>query len=369
MAGSSPTTQSAVRFGLLGPGKVAWIHAAALARIPGARLSAVAGRNVDRTRALADAFGARAEPGLDAMVDHGDLDALIVCTPHPWHADHVISGLRAGLHVLVEKPMALDPGDCRRMIDAAASADVNLGVVSQRRWYEAVRRVKQAIDNRRIGSPALATLEVLGWRGDDYYAMDPWRGTRDGEGGGVLVNQAAHQLDLLCWFLGPVAEADGWTANVNHPSIEVEDTAVAAVRFASGAIASVVASNSQRPGLFARIHVHGAEGWSVGVETDAGSIFVAGVTEPTIARNDLWTIPGEEDALPRWQAEDRARLATVDLASHYHELQLADFVDAIRDGREPAVTGQDGLRAVELMSAIYRAHAAGGRVRPLLAAT
>jgi predicted dehydrogenase len=192
--------------------------------------------------------------------------------------------------------------------------------------------------------------------------MDAWRGTAAGEGGGVLVNQAVHQLDLVRWFMGDVVEVDAWTANLNHPGLEVEDTAVAIVRFAGGGLASIVASNSQNPGLHARVHVHGRNGASIGVETDAGSIFVAGVTSPTLARNDLWTVPGQEGLPEQWAAEDLAAVADVDLDSYYHELQLRDIVAAIRDGRRPAIDGPDGRATVELFWAIYQASASGQRV-------
>jgi predicted dehydrogenase len=297
------------------------------------------------------------------MIERGGVDAVILCTPHPLHADQGIAAARAGLHVVVEKPMALEPADGERMIAAAADNGVVLSVISQRRWYEPVRRAKDAIDAGRIGAPALASVEVLGWRGPEYFAMDAWRGTAAGEGGGVLVNQAVHQLDLVTWLLGAAIEVDGWVANVNHPDIEVEDSAIAIVRFADGALATIMTSNSQRPGLYARIHVHGTNGASVGVETDCGSVFVAGLSLPSVPRNDLWTIPGEEDGPEAWLKADRAALSAVDIASHYHELQLRDVVEAIRDGRPPAVTGQDGLRAVDLMAGIYRAAREGGRVR------
>lgn len=354
-----------LRFAILGPGMVGEVHAAALARIPGVHLAAVAGSSPDSPRAarLAAAHAARPVDGLAGVIADETLDAVIICTPHPLHASQAIAAAQAGLHVIVEKPMALTVADCTAMIDAADAAGVVLSVISQRRWYPAVRRVKAAIDEGRIGAPGLATIEVLGWRGPEYYAMDPWRGTRDGEGGGVLVNQAVHQLDLACWFLGPAAEVDGWTANLNHPGIEVEDTAVAIVRFASGALASVVTSNSQKPGLHARIHVHGTNGASVGVETDRGSSFVAGVSLPSEPRNHLWTIPGEEDAPDRWASEDRAALAGVDVATHHHELQLRDIVGAIREGRRPAVDGTDGCTTVALMAAIDAASRSGGRVR------
>ena len=352
-----------IRFAILGPGKVARLHADALARIPDARLVAVAGRDPSRAAAVARATGARVDPGLEATIERGGVDAVIVCTPHPLHAQQAIAAARAGLHVVVEKPMALDPADCDEMIAAAREAGVVLSVVSQRRWYAPVQRVKAAIDEGRIGEPGLASVEILGWRGPDYYAMDAWRGTQAGEGGGVLVNQAVHQLDLVRWFLGPVAEVDAWTANVNHPELDVEDTVVAAVRFTSGALASVVASNAQRPGLHARVHVHGRSGASVGVETDAGSSFVAGLSLPGPPRNDLWTIPGEEAAPGLWVEQDAAALAGTDPATYHHELQLHDVVAAIRDDRPPAVDGADGRAAVELIDAIYRAARSGERVR------
>jgi UDP-N-acetyl-2-amino-2-deoxyglucuronate dehydrogenase len=352
-----------LRFGIVGPGKVGQLHADALTRVPGARLVAIAGGSEDRATTLAAAHGARVDPGLDAMIERGGVDAVIVCTPHPLHAEQAVTAARAGLHVVVEKPMAILPEDCDRMIAAAADAGVVLSVMSQRRWYEPVRRVKAAIDDGRLGMPGLATVEVLGWRGPEYYAMDAWRGSATGEGGGVLVNQAVHQLDLTVWFLGAAVEVDGWTANINHPELDVEDSAVAMVRFASGALATIVASNSQRPGLYSRIHVHGHSGASVGVETDGGSMFVAGMSLPSLPRNDLWTIPGEETEPERWLARDREALAGVDLATYHHELQLRDIVSAIRDGHPPAVTGEDGRLSVELFAAIYRAARTGQRVR------
>lgn len=352
-----------VRFAIVGPGKVAQLHADALARIPGATLAAVVGRSEARAEALAAPHHAASHRTLEALIGRGGVDAVILCTPHPLHAEQAVQAAGAGLHVVVEKPMAIEPADARRMIAAATDGGVTLTVISQRRWYEASRRVKDAIELGRIGAPALVSVDVLGWRGSEYYAMDAWRGTAAGEGGGVLVNQAVHQLDLVTWLVGPAVEVDGWVANVNHPEIEVEDTAVAVVRFAGGALGTIVASNSQRPGLYARIHVHGTNGASVGVETDGGSVFVAGISLPTVARNDVWTIPGEEGLPERWLEADRAALSAVDVASHYHELQLRDVVDAIREGRPPAVTGEDGLRAVELLSAIYQASRDGGRVR------
>jgi predicted dehydrogenase len=177
------------------------------------------------------------------------------------------------------------------------------------------------------------------------------------EGGGVLVNQAPHQLDLLLWFMGPITELYGCWDNLNHPYIEVEDTALAVIRFESGALGNIVVSNSQKPGLYGKVHVHGKNGASVGVQTDGGAMFVAGMTpvlEPPL--NDLWTVPGEEGRLELWKKEDTEFFRNVEAATYYHRLQVEDFLRAVREGRRPLVTGEEGRKTVELFTAIYRSN-------------
>jgi predicted dehydrogenase len=291
------------------------------------------------------------------------VEAVCIATPHPAHREPAVRAARAGVHVLVEKPMAASLADCDAMIAAARESGVKLGVISQRRFYEPVMRLKAAIDAGKIGTPVLGTVLMLSWRDEAYYRSDPWRGRLDTEGGGVLVNQAPHHLDLMRWFMGPVRQITGACANLNHPYIEVEDTALAILRFRNGALGSIVASLSQRPGIYTKLHVHGSNGASVGVETDTGATFVAGmsgVLDPPF--NDLWTIPGEEPLLSGFQAEDRARFAAVDPADHYHALQIQDFLRAVLDHREPAVTAADGRAVVELFTAIYRSSQSGAPV-------
>ena len=225
------------------------------------------------------------------------------------HADAIEVAAAHGVHVLVEKPLAATLADCDRAIAACAAAGVQLGVISQRRFYPPILRMKAAIDAGRIGRPALATVDVLGWRDAAYYASNPWRGTWAGEGGGVLVNQAPHQLDLLLWLMGPVEELFGYWDNLNHPGIEVDDTAVAVIRFRGGGLGDDRASATPRTrASHGRIHVHGSNGASIGTQTDFGSMFISGVTtsvEPPV--NDLWTIDGEAGpAGGAGRREDRA---------------------------------------------------------------
>jgi predicted dehydrogenase len=266
-----------------------------------------------------------------------------------------VEAFEAGSHVLVEKPLASSLQDCDVMIEAARKNNLKLGVISQRRFYPPTLRVKQAIDDGKIGKPVMCTLNMLGWRDKTYYDSDQWRGSWELEGGGVMVNQAPHQLDLFCWLMGPINEVYGHWANLNHPYIEVDDTALAIVKFRSGAIGNIIVSNSQKPGIFGKIQVHGENGASVGVQTEGGAMFIAGMSpilEPPV--NDLWTIPGEEDLLEEFTKEDEELFEKVDPTVHFIRLQIEEYLDALADGREPMVNGEEGRSTVELFTAIYR---------------
>jgi predicted dehydrogenase len=251
------------------------------------------------------------------------------------------------------------------MLAAAKKANVKLGVVCQRRFYAPSQRMWRAIEDGKIGTPALGTVLMLGWRDQKYYGSDPWRGQWRAEGGGVLVNQAPHQLDLLQWFMGPIDELFGVWSNLNHPYIEVEDSAVAVIRFKSGALGNIVVSNSQKPGIYGKVHVHGQNGASVGVQTDGGAMFIAGmsaVLEPPV--NDLWTVPGEEAMLDQWKKEDGDLFNGLpDAVAHYFQLQISDFLQAILNDRKPLISGEDGRKTVEIFTAIYRSQRTNAPVK------
>lgn len=349
-----------LRTAVIGCGKVAASHAEALQTLPESELVAVCDRQAGRAREFAAQYGCRAFTDPADMFRQAQVEAVTVCTPHPLHRDAVVMAASAGAHSLVEKPLAAKLADCDAMIRAARQAGVKLGVVSQRRLYEPVMRMKSAIDAGKIGKPVLGTFLMLSWRDEAYYRSDPWRGQWATEGGGVLVNQSPHSLDILQWMMGPLAEVTGYWANLNHPFVEVDDTALAVIRFRNGGLGSILTSLSQKPGIYTKLHVHGSNGASVGVQTDTGATFVAGmsgVSEPPF--NDIWTVPGEEGLLEQFAAEDRAQFARVDATRHYHRLQIQDFLQAILANREPMVTGEDGRVAVEIFTAIYRSNRSG----------
>ncbi len=350
-----------IRVALAGTGKAAGMHARSLKNIPNIEFTAVSSRSIEKSQQFAKEYSVSAYADIGTMVRKEKIDVVIVCTPHPYHLEVTLPALVAGANVLVEKPLAASLSDCNEMIRVAEVHKKKLGVISQRRFYPPSLRIRQAIDEGRIGTPMLGTVYMLGWRDEKYYASDPWRGSWEKEGGGVLVNQAPHQLDLLLWYMGgEIEEVYGVWKNINHPYIEVEDTAVGIIKFRNGAIANIVVSNSQKPGIYGKVHIHGSNGASIGVQTDGGAMFIAGVSSivdpPKI---DIWTIPGEENFPSRWEKEDSDFFSTIDPIEFYIRKQQEDFIQAVIDDRDPLVTGLDGKKTVELFSAIYKSTQTG----------
>ena len=354
-----------LRVAIIGCGKVSDLHAAALLKTPEAQFVAVYSRSLEKARKYGEKYGVQGFGDIREMIASARVEVVIICTPHPAHRDAAVMAAEAGAHVLVEKPLASSLQDCDEILAAVRKAKVKIGTVCQRRFYAPVQRMRQAIDAGKIGKPALGTVLMLGWRDQNYYESDPWRGQWRSEGGGVLVNQAPHQLDLLQWFMGPIAELFGVWSNFNHPYIEVDDTAVAIVRFASGALGNIVVSNSQKPGIFGKVHVHGQNGASLGVQTDGGAMFIAGrssIAEPPV--NDLWTVPGEEALLETWKEQDSTLFNSLENATdHYFHLQIRDFLQAIIDDRPPLISGEDGRKTVEIFTAIYRSQKTNAPVK------
>lgn len=344
-----------IKTAIIGCGKVAHLHAAAVQQGSNTELSGVFSRSIAKASDFARKYGVPAFDDIGKMVAETGIESAVICTPHPFHAMYVSQLAKLGVNCLVEKPLAASLADCDAMIQSCAENNVKLGVVSQRRFYQPVQRVKNAIDQGKIGAPAFGTINMLGWRDKAYYESDEWRGTWKHEGGGVLVNQAPHQLDIFQWLMGPIDEVFGIWRNLNHPYIEVEDTALAIVKFSSGAIGNIIVSNSQKPGIYGKVQIHGSNGASVGVQTDGGAMFIAGmssIAEPPV--NDLWTVPGEESLLENWKKEDTAFFNSINPTEYYMKLQNEDFADAIISNRKPLVSGEEGRVTVELFTAIYR---------------
>lgn len=344
-----------LKTGIVGCGKVGDFHAKAYDILPQSQFTAVCDANMERARAFAERYGVKAYTDVTEMCRAERLDVISVCTPHPLHAAPAVAAADCGCHVLVEKPLASSLADCDAILAAEKRNHVTIGTMVQRRFYRPCMRIHNALEEGKLGRPVLGMVTMLGWRDEAYYNSDPWRGTWDGEGGGVLVNQAPHQLDLLLWYMGEVEEVYGVWKNLNHPYIEVEDTAVAVVKFKNGGVGNIVVSNSQNPALYGKVHIFGENGAAAGVQTDGGAMFIAGmssITEPPV--NDLWTVPGEQEQLPIWRKEDSEFFNSVDSMYYYHQEQIRDFLTAVQNGTRPLVDAAEGRRTVELFTAIYR---------------
>ncbi|MCV2489207.1 Gfo/Idh/MocA family oxidoreductase [Geodermatophilus sp. YIM 151500] len=348
-----------LRVGIVGCGRIAGNHARALHQVDDVEVVGCCDPAADRVAAFAAEHGVPyATPGLDGLVELG-LDAVTVCTPHPVHEAVVVRAAEAGLHVLCEKPIAVDLAAADRMIAATDRAGVTLGVLFQRRFWPAAQRIRAAVDDGCLGRPVLGEVSVLLHRPAEYYASDAWRGRWDTDGGGVLMTQAVHQIDLLCWFLGRPTQVSGFIRTHAHGAhIETEDSASAVVAFESGATATITATTAANHNLGNRVTVVGETGAIASVlEFPEGQEGV----------NELWTVPGETHLSTPF---DAAREARPDIGSinarlgDFHTRQVQDFAQAVLLGREPAVTGRDARTSLAVVTAVYESSRTG-RVVPI----
>lgn len=349
------TTPSPIRFAIVGCGLIARFHARALAEIPNARLVSLVSRNPENARKLAAELDLTCHfaPDVKSAFSQTEIDAVIVCTPSGLHLDTALATAEAGKHVVVEKPLEITTERCDRIIEACDRNQVKLCTIFPSRFGDANCVLKQAVDAGRFGRLTLGETTCKWWRPQSYYDQSAWKGTRALDGGGALMNQAIHNVDLLLWMMGPVTQVAGFAATLAHEGIEVEDTAVACLRFASGALGMIQATTSVHPGLPKTIAIHGDHG-SVVIEQD------------DILRWEL-TPETNEDIVTRQRFAQKSGASggasNPAAISHVgHARQLADFVDAILSDRDPAVDGREGRRAVEVIQAIYRSAETGRTV-------
>ncbi|SEJ62904.1 Predicted dehydrogenase [Arthrobacter sp. yr096] len=346
------------RVGIAGCGNIADNHFQSYSELSDVQVVGVCDVDLGRARDFAASRGiVHAVQSVRELIELG-IDALSVCTPHPTHEAVVTEAAAAGAHILCEKPVATDVASAERMVLAAERHSVTFGVVFQRRFWPGAQALRAAIDDGRLGQPMLGHCQVLLHRGTDYYGTAAWRGTWNADGGGVLMTQAIHYIDLLQWFMGDPVEVSAKAGTfVLGDSIEVEDTAAALITFASGAVATLSATVAASPNLGSRIVVTGTTGATVNVTE---------FPEGSDAINDLWAVPGEEHAADVFcdgltgdipVAEVNAKLLPL------HKRQVADFVDAVRNGGEPSVSGREAMKSLQIVTAVYESARTGLPVR------
>lgn len=335
---------------LIGTGMIARYHAEAIANTPGTRLVAICREHGVGVEEAARRFGVPCETSLDALLARADVDAVCICTPSGLHAKQAIAAARAGKHVLVEKPIALSLHDADTMIAACRDSNVRLGVALQRRSDPQFQAVRAAISAGTLGNMVLGSVSVPYIRPQSYYESAAWRGTWALDGGGALMNQSVHLIDLLLWFMGDVAEIQARTATLDH-AIEVEDCAAATLRFTNGALGSIIATTATAPGFPHRVEIYGTRG-GVQIEGEA------------IVRWD--SVDQQPAAAQHAQAAPQAAGAgatPTGISAVGHTRIMADFADAIRSGRDPLVTGEEARRALAVVLAIYASARSGGPIQ------
>ena len=335
-----------VRFGVIGCGMIANFHAAALAAIPEARLVGCYDAYAPGAQAFAQARGITAFDTLEALLASPEIDAVSICTPSGLHTPQAIAAMRAGKHIVCEKPMSLTLADADALIATARETGVKTCIISQFRFTPAVQQVRRALEAGALGRVVSGSLQMKYFRTEAYYAQAGWRGTWAMDGGGALMNQGIHGVDVFRYLMGPVRELTGYTRTLTRP-IEVEDSAVAIVEFASGAVGTLEGSTTCYPGYPRRIEICGDQG-SVVLEEDA------------ILRWDC-PLPSElpVGAAARNVASADPKAINVD----GHIRQLANFTAAIAHGEALLADAATGRPPLEIILGIYQSSQTGKPVR------
>jgi UDP-N-acetyl-2-amino-2-deoxyglucuronate dehydrogenase len=340
---------------IVGCGMIARFHSLALAEVPGTKLLALVSRTPANAAKLAESLSLRCDiyPSLTPVLARSDIDIVIVTTPSGAHLEPAVAAARGGKHVVVEKPLEITTQRCDAIIAACADNGVQLCTIFPSRFADANVALKAAVDAGRFGRLTLGETTCKWWREQKYYDEGGWKGTQALDGGGALMNQAIHNVDLLLWMMGPATQVCGFKATLAHERIEVEDTAVACLRFASGALGVIQATTSVWPGLPKTIAVHG----------DKGSVVVE---QEDVLRWEFMPATAEDEAIRRRFAQKVGASGgssnPAAITHAYHARQLADFVRAIEERRPPAVDGREGRKAVALIEAIYQSAATGQAV-------
>jgi predicted dehydrogenase len=351
-------------FGVVGCGTISPTHADALRSLPKATLVACCDIDPQKAQAFGRRYNIPAEhihTTLDAFLADTAVQAVTVCTPSGLHAEIGVSALRSGRPVIVEKPMDVSLSACDKLLAAQKETGLTLGVVSQRRFEDGFQYARKAIESQQLGPLILVDAQVKWYRTQDYYDSGDWRGTWKLDGGGALMNQGVHTVDIVRWLAGPVESVYAVAKTAAHERIEVEDILCATLRFKNGAIGNLLATTAAFPGLPATIEIYGNEGSLLtsgdalkeahfkshtGEELPSRSTEAARIHALQVAQGGTRSATAAKEAAPpiadqawEWGAAHRA--------------QLGDFIDAVHEKRSPAVDGIDGRQAVELVLAIY----------------
>ena len=336
-------------FGIIGCGMIAAFHAKAIKEAGGVLVGCFDRIPLCAER-IAKEYGCVAYDNLNEMLANPEIEIVTIGTPSGAHRDPAVAAAEAGKHIIVEKPLEVTLERCDAIIDAAKKADVVLSTVFPSRFHPSSVELKKAVELGRFGRLTLGDAIVKWYRTQEYYDSGVWRGTWALDGGGALMNQAIHSVDLLSWLMGPVIEVNALTGLLAHERIEVEDVAVANLRFKNGALGTLEATTAAWPGYLKRIEIHGSTGSAV-------------IEEEDIVKWDFME-SRDEDAQIRASMDGKlsgggGAADPAAIGHHAHAKQFKDVMEAIETGRAPAIDGYEGRRSVEIITSVYESAKTG----------
>jgi UDP-N-acetyl-2-amino-2-deoxyglucuronate dehydrogenase len=343
-----------IGFAIIGTGMISRFHARAIAEVRGAKLVACYNRTAEKATIFGAEHNCQPYDSLDALLANDKVDAVAITTASGAHMEPAIAAARTGKHVIIEKPLEITLKRCDQIINECAKHGVKLSTVFQSRFHDSSLKMKQAVDSGRFGTLTLGDAYVKWWRSQEYYDSGAWRGTWRLDGGGALMNQAIHTVDLLTWLMGPVEKVQAFTATLAHKRIEVEDVATATLTFANGALGVIEASTGVYPGYLKRIELHGTRGSAILEEEDIKSWKFA-----EKARGDEAIL----NAMKKKKSSGGGAADPAAIGHHGHARQFQDFVKAINNDTAPAIDGHEARKSVEIILAIYKSAASGRAVK------
>lgn len=342
-----------IGFGIVGCGMISRFHCRALADVVGARFVGCVSQRRESADDLARQFSGRAYPGLEVMLADPEVQVVCICTPSGAHLEPALAAAAAGRHVIVEKPLEITLQRCDALIAACEKSGVRLATIFPSRFHQASQILKRAVEGGKFGRLTLGDAYVKWYRTQEYYDSGNWRGTWALDGGGALMNQAIHSVDLLSWLMGPVAEITAQVGLLGHQRIEVEDTAVATLRFASGALGVIEATTAAYPGAHKKIEIHGTLGSAAIEEED---IRIWSFKEMTEEDRQMLAMFSRKTQTGGGAADPSA------IGHAAHAAQFQDFVNCLNQGTDPAIDGAEGRKSVEIILGIYQAARLGRSV-------
>lgn len=339
-----------IGFGIIGLGMISEFHAKAIENIKGARLVGGYDPVPSRAEDFARRHSCRSYSSLDDFLHDDDISIVTIATPSGLHLDGAVAAANTKHHVIVEKPLEITPDRCRQIVECCRKNNVRLSGIFPSRYHEASRIIKDAIDKGRFGRIAFADAQIKWYRSQEYYDSGAWRGTWKMDGGGCLMNQGIHAIDLLQWFMGPVEEVTAFAGTLGHERIEVEDTAAAVLRFSNGAIGTIEGTTCAYPGMLKRIEIMGTDGTAI-------------LEEESIVKWEFRNpMEGDDDIRERYGSATSTGGGASDpsaIGFYGHQKLFESFIDAVLSGREPEIDGESASKAVEIICASYESARTG----------